>query len=96
MTGPTPPKIALPRGWKKHVRSAVLHVIALAQYAAVLCVTTFLSFLSEFSALVPNLRKTRGGDVYQRALACDRTPRNTRTKDPSGERPVNPKFVGIW
>lgn len=26
-------KIPLPKGWKKHVRSAVLHVISLAQYA---------------------------------------------------------------
>lgn len=29
------PKIPLPRGWKQHVRSAVLHVISLAQYATV-------------------------------------------------------------
>jgi hypothetical protein len=29
------PKIPLPRGWKQHVRSAVLHIISLAQYAAV-------------------------------------------------------------
>jgi putative transposase len=28
------PKIPLPKGWKKQVRSAVLHVISLAQYAA--------------------------------------------------------------
>ena len=28
------PQIPLPRGWKKQVRSAVLHVISLAQYAA--------------------------------------------------------------
>ncbi len=30
----TPP-IPLPRGWKQHVRSSVLHVISLAQYATV-------------------------------------------------------------
>ena len=30
-----PPRIPLPKGWIKHVRSAVLHVISLAQYAAV-------------------------------------------------------------
>jgi hypothetical protein len=29
------PKIQLPKGWKKPVRSAVLHVLSLAQYAAV-------------------------------------------------------------
>ena len=29
------PKIPLPRGWKQDVRSAVLHVISLAQYATV-------------------------------------------------------------
>ena len=29
------PKIPLPKGWKKQVRSAVLHVFSLAQYAAV-------------------------------------------------------------
>jgi hypothetical protein len=29
------PEIPLPGGWKQHVRSAVLHVISLAQYAAV-------------------------------------------------------------
>ena len=28
-------KIPLPKGWKKHVRSAVLHVISLAQYSAI-------------------------------------------------------------
>jgi hypothetical protein len=29
------PHISLPRGWKQHVRSSVLHVISLAQYATV-------------------------------------------------------------
>ena len=29
------PRIPLPKSWKGHVRSAILHVIALAQYAAV-------------------------------------------------------------
>ena len=29
------PKIALPKGWKGHVRSAVLHVISLAQYTTI-------------------------------------------------------------
>ncbi len=29
------PRIPLPKGWTRHVRSAVLHVISLAQYAAV-------------------------------------------------------------
>ena len=29
------PKIPLPRGWKQHLRSAVLHLISLAQYASV-------------------------------------------------------------
>ena len=29
------PKIPLPKGWTGHVRSAVLHVIGLAQYATV-------------------------------------------------------------
>ena len=28
------PTIPLPRGWKQHVRSSVLHVIALAQFLA--------------------------------------------------------------
>jgi len=30
---PDPARIELPRGWRRHVKSAVLHVIALAQYA---------------------------------------------------------------
>ncbi len=30
-----PPKILLPKSWTAHVRSAVLHVISLAQYATV-------------------------------------------------------------
>ena len=34
-TNPEAPNIPLPRGWKQRVRSAVLHVISLAQYAAV-------------------------------------------------------------
>jgi len=29
------PRIPLPKGWKHHVRSAVLHVISLARYATV-------------------------------------------------------------
>ncbi len=29
------PEIPLPKGWKKQVRSAVLHVLSLARYAAV-------------------------------------------------------------
>ncbi len=29
------PRIPLPKAWTKHVRSAMLHVISLAQYAAV-------------------------------------------------------------
>ena len=29
------PRIPLPKHWTKHVRSAVLHVLSLAQYAAV-------------------------------------------------------------
>ncbi len=28
------PRILLPRGWHRHVRSAVLHVISLAQFSA--------------------------------------------------------------
>ena len=30
-----PPRIPLPKSWKRHVRSAMLHVISLAQYATV-------------------------------------------------------------
>ena len=33
MTSSQPPQISLPKSWPKHVRSALLHVIALAQYA---------------------------------------------------------------
>ena len=33
MPGRKPQQIPIPRSWKKHVRSAVLHVISLAQYA---------------------------------------------------------------
>ena len=29
------PEVPLPKGWRRHVRSAVLHVISLAQYATV-------------------------------------------------------------
>jgi hypothetical protein len=29
------PQIPLPKSWNKHVRSAMLHIISLAQYAAV-------------------------------------------------------------
>ena len=35
MAGQKKPRIPLPKGWTSHVRSAVLHVIALAQYATV-------------------------------------------------------------
>ena len=34
-TDPEAPKIPLPRGWSQYVRSAVLHVISLAQYATI-------------------------------------------------------------
>ena len=30
----TPPTIPLPKNWTGHVKSAMLHVIALAQYAS--------------------------------------------------------------
>ncbi len=30
-----PPQLPLPKGWPGHVRSAVLHVISLAQYVTV-------------------------------------------------------------
>ena len=30
-----PPQIPLPKAWNRHVRSAMLHVISLSQYAAV-------------------------------------------------------------
>ena len=33
MTTSQPPRISLPKSWPKHVRAALLHVIALAQYA---------------------------------------------------------------
>jgi hypothetical protein len=33
MTTSQPPQISLPKSWPKDVRSALLHVIALAQYA---------------------------------------------------------------
>ena len=35
MSGRKPPQIPLPKAWNKHVRSAMLHVISLSQYAAV-------------------------------------------------------------
>ncbi len=35
MPGGKSPRIPLPNHWTKHVRSAVLHVISLAQYAMV-------------------------------------------------------------
>ena len=35
MSAQKPPRITLPKGWNEHVRSAVLQVISLAQYAAV-------------------------------------------------------------
>jgi predicted RNA polymerase sigma factor len=35
MSARKPPKIPLPKFWTAHVRSAVVHVISLAQYAAV-------------------------------------------------------------
>lgn len=35
MGGQKTPKIPLPKKWTIHVRSAVLHVIGLAQYATV-------------------------------------------------------------
>ena len=35
MSGRKPPRIPLPKSWKRHVRSAMLHVISLAQYATV-------------------------------------------------------------
>ena len=35
MSAKNSPQIALPKSWNKHVRSAMLHVISLAQYATV-------------------------------------------------------------
>ena len=35
MTQDRAPKIPLPKGWTQHVRSAVVHVISLAQFAAI-------------------------------------------------------------
>ena len=35
MSGQAAPKILLPKGWTNHVRSAVLHLIALARYVTV-------------------------------------------------------------
>lgn len=35
MPGSESPRVPLPKSWKSHVRSAMLHVISLAQYAAV-------------------------------------------------------------
>ncbi len=35
MPGRKSPRIPLPKAWKRHVRSAMLHVISLAQYATV-------------------------------------------------------------
>ena len=35
MPGIKSPRVPLPKSWKKHVRSAMLHVISLAQYATV-------------------------------------------------------------
>jgi hypothetical protein len=35
LTKPQPPRIHLPKGWQGCVKSAVLHVIALAYYAIV-------------------------------------------------------------
>ena len=32
MHGRKPPRIPLPKSWKRHVRTAMLHVISLAQY----------------------------------------------------------------
>ena len=34
MASQTEPQIPLPKAWNKHVRSSLLHVISLAQYAA--------------------------------------------------------------
>ena len=33
LANPQPPRIDLPKGWQSYVKSAVLHAIALAQYA---------------------------------------------------------------
>ena len=35
MSDPSPPDLPLPSGWPRNVKSAVLHVISLAQYAIV-------------------------------------------------------------
>ena len=35
MSDPSPPDLSLPSGWPRNVKSAVLHVISLAQYAIV-------------------------------------------------------------
>ncbi len=34
MSSQTAPRIPLPKGWNKHVRSSLLHVISLAQFVA--------------------------------------------------------------
>ena len=35
MSAQSVPRIPLPKSWNKHVRSAILHVISLAQYSTV-------------------------------------------------------------
>ena len=35
MSAKKPPRIPLPKAWTRHVRSAMLHILSLAQYATV-------------------------------------------------------------
>ena len=49
-----PPRIPLPKGWTKHARSAVLHVISLAQYAAVYSRSWAVDSLNGRVRLAPN------------------------------------------
>ena len=54
------PKMPLPRGWKQHVRSAVLQVISLAQYATVYTRSWAANSIpEEFEAAREKARQTR-------------------------------------
>ncbi len=47
-----PPKLPLPRGWKRRIRSSVLHILALSHYS--------------FTVLAILLRTTAGNAVAER------------------------------
>jgi hypothetical protein len=81
MTAKEKPKIALPKGWTGNVRSAVLHVIGLAQYATV--------YTRSWAANSPNEAQSRERSTRSRSCPAGRG-------DPHQGWPTSKRNSIVW